>query len=85
MYINDLHTTTSFIKTPPTLKNTPPTSELTYNIIMNDTIKTIDNEVVKINNNWKDVTNLPYDERWVNCPTLIDQHEHLWVDLSVLD
>lgn len=52
---------------------------------MNGTIKTIDNEVVEINDNWKDVTNLPYDERWVNCPTLIDEYEHLWVDLSVLD
>lgn len=52
---------------------------------MNGTIKTIDNEVVEINDNWKDVTNLPYDERWVNCPTLIDEYERLWVDLSVLD
>lgn len=67
------------------MKNTPPELELTHNIIMNDTIKTIDNEVVKINDNWKDVTNLPYDERWTNCPTLIDEHEHLWVDLSVFD
>lgn len=85
LYTNDLHTTTSFIKNTPTPNNTPPTLELTYNIIMNDTIKTIDNEVIKINDNWKDVTNLPYDERWTNCPTLIDEHEHLWVDLSVLD
>ena len=85
LYINDLHTTTSLMKNTPTLKTLPPELELTYNIIMNDTIKTIDNELVKINDNWKDVTNLPFDERWTNCPTLIDEHEHLWVDLSVLD
>ena len=48
------------------------------------TITTIDGETIKINNNWKDVTYLPHDERWVNCPTLIDEHEHLWVDETVL-
>lgn len=52
---------------------------------MNDTIKTIDGELVKVNENWKDVTDLPYDERWTNCPTLIDEYEHLWIDLSVLE
>ena len=25
------------------------------------------------------------DERWVNCPTVIDEHEHLWVDETVLE
>lgn len=49
------------------------------------TIKTIDNEIIEINKNWKDVTNLPVDERWTNCPTIIDEHEHLWIDESVLD
>lgn len=49
------------------------------------TIKTIDGETIKINNNWKDVTYLPHDKRWVNCPTVIDEHEHLWVDETVLE
>lgn len=40
---------------------------------MNKTIKTIDGELVEIN------------ENWVKCPTLIDENEHLWVDESVLD
>ena len=52
---------------------------------MNKTITTIDGELVEINENWKDVWGLPFNEKWVGCPTLIDENEHLWVDESVLD
>ena len=52
---------------------------------MNKTIKTIDGEVVEIDENWKDMDGLPFNEKWADCPTLIDENEHLWVDESVLD
>lgn len=52
---------------------------------MNKTITTIDGELVVVNETWKDVTDLPFNEKWVECPTLIDEDEHLWVDESVLD
>ena len=52
---------------------------------MNKTIKTIDGEVIEVNENWKDVDGLPFNEKWTDCPTLIDENEHLWVDESVLD
>lgn len=52
---------------------------------MNKTVKTIDGEVVVVNENWKDVDGLPFNEKWTDCPTLIDENEHLWVDESVLD
>ena len=52
---------------------------------MNMTITTIDGELVEINENWKNVSKLPFNEKWVECPTLIDENEELWVDESVLD
>lgn len=60
-------------------------TERGYNKVMNKTIKTIDGELVELNENWKDVWGLPFNEKWVECPTLIDENEHLWVDESVLD
>lgn len=48
------------------------------------TITTIDGETYEVDKNWKDVTGLPYNEKWVECPTLIDENNHLWVDESVL-
>lgn len=60
-------------------------TERDYNKIMNMTITTIDGEPVEINENWKNVSKLPFNEKWVECPTLIDENEELWVDESVLD
>lgn len=48
------------------------------------TITTIDGETYEVGENWKDVTGSPVNERWVECPTLVDINNHLWVDESVL-
>ena len=60
-------------------------TELYYIKSMNITIKTIDGEIFELNENWKNVSKLPFNEKWVDCPTLIDENEDLWVDESVLD
>lgn len=49
------------------------------------TVKTIDNEILDVPNTFKKVNRDEYKEKWVNCPTIIDEKEVLWVDESVLE
>ena len=49
------------------------------------TIKTIDNEIINVPDTFRKVNQGEYKERWVNCPTIIDEKEDLWVDESVLE
>lgn len=52
---------------------------------MSITLKTIDGETFELNESWKNVSKLPFNEKWVDCPTLIDENEDLWVDESLLN
>lgn len=49
------------------------------------TITTIDNEVINLGKNWRRVEIDEFNPKWINCPTLIDNEERLWVDESVLE
>lgn len=49
------------------------------------TITTIDNEVFTLDKNWRRVEVDEFNPKWVNCPTLIDNEERLWVNESVLN
>lgn len=49
------------------------------------TITTIDNEVLTLDNNWRRVEVNEFNSKWINCPTLIDNEERLWVNESVLN
>lgn len=49
------------------------------------TITTIDNEVLTLGKNWRRVEVGETNPRWINCPTIIDNEERLWVDESVLE
>lgn len=49
------------------------------------TIKTIDGEVIEVTNDFVKVNPGEFDEKWVNCPTIIDENEELWVNTTVLD
>lgn len=48
------------------------------------TIKTIDNEIINVSDTFRKINQNEYNEKWVNCPTIIDENEVLWVDESVL-
>ena len=49
------------------------------------TIETIDGDVYHLEDTWKKVDSEQFNEKWVECPTLIDKDGNLWVDETVLN